>query len=216
MDFKYINDEIGDWKMRIRIPISGISDDVMILLHGWTGDENSMWVFESRIPKDASLAALRGLYNTPIGGYSWHPFLEHKWPAFNDFIPAINSLNDLFNNSNFIISEHSKISLIGFSQGAAFAYSFAFRFPERVASLASLSGFLPENIEPVVNRVNFQGMPIYISHGSKDDLVPVSKAKYAADTLSRAGARVSYCEENVGHKLSASCFNGMESFFSNI
>jgi len=216
MNFQYINDEIGNWKMRMRIPVSGISDQVMILLHGWTGDENSMWVFESRLPKDASLAALRGLYKTPIGGYSWHPFLEHQWPAFKDFIPAINSLNDLFNNSDFIISKQSKVSLIGFSQGAALAYSYAFQFPERVASLASLSGFLPDNIELVINRVNFHGMPVYITHGSEDELVPVSKAKYAAETLSRAGARVSYCEENVGHKLSATCFNGMESFFENL
>jgi phospholipase/carboxylesterase len=216
MDFQYLNDEIGNWRLRMRIPVSGISDKVMILLHGWTGDENSMWVFESRLPKDASLLALRGLYNTPIGGYSWHPFLEHKWPAFDDFIPAINSLNALFNHLHFIISEQSKVSLIGFSQGAAFAYSFSFEFPERVASLASLSGFLPDNIEPVINRADFQGMPVYITHGSKDELVPVSKAKYAAEILSRVGARVSYCEENVGHKLSATCFNGMESFFNNI
>jgi hypothetical protein len=32
--------------------------------------------------------------------------------------------------------------------------------------------------------------------------------------LERAGAQVTYCEEDVGHKLSAPCFNALKSFFT--
>jgi hypothetical protein len=31
--------------------------------------------------------------------------------------------------------------------------------------------------------------------------------------LEKAGATVTYCEEDVGHKLSAGCFRGLESYF---
>jgi hypothetical protein len=46
-----------------------------------------------------------------------------------------------------------------------------------------------------------------------DDLVPVNRARLTVELLEKAGARVIYCEENVGHKLSANCFRGMGEFF---
>jgi len=57
-------------------------------------------------------------------------------------------------------------------------------------------------------------MPIFISLGTLYSLVPVERARQAASVLQLAGASVSYCEEEVGHKLSASCFRGLENYFS--
>jgi hypothetical protein len=34
--------------------------------------------------------------------------------------------------------------------------------------------------------------------------------------LELGGASVIYCEDDVGHKLSSSCFRGMETFFAGI
>ena len=73
---------------------------------------------------------------------------------------------------------------------------------------------MPNDVETSIDNINFKDLPIYITHGSLDELVPVKKARTAVEVLSRAGAKVSYCEESVGHKLSAACFNGMESFFN--
>ena len=47
-----------DWTLRVR-PGSGRDARVMLLLHGWTGDENSMWAFARDLPASAWLIAPR-------------------------------------------------------------------------------------------------------------------------------------------------------------
>jgi len=34
--------------------------------------------------------------------------------------------------------------------------------------------------------------------------------------LENAGATVTYCEDNVGHKLSIKCFRGLEAFYEKV
>ena len=65
---------------------------VLIVLHGWTGDENSMWIFSPRLPKNALMVAPRGLYKTMDSGYSWHPELSKPWPWVYDFQSAVEKL----------------------------------------------------------------------------------------------------------------------------
>jgi len=54
---------------------------------------------------------------------------------------------------------------------------------------------------------------VFITHGSKDILVPVDRARQAAELFDLVGAKVTYCEHDVGHKLNASCFRGLEIFY---
>jgi predicted esterase len=55
-----------------------------------------------------------------------------------------------------------------------------------------------------------------MAHGTQDALVPVARARQARQILLEAGAQVTYCEDDVGHKLSASCFRGLETFFARL
>ena len=214
MKFDYQIENIGDWVIRFRKPRFEGFFPAYLLIHGWTGDENSMWLFESKIPDDVYVISLRGFNPTPIGGYGWQISGEGKWPTLNDFQPAINSIVEFIQIKNFPQCDFSDLTLVGFSQGASLAYAFAIEHPEKISAIAALSGFLPKGVERSIDKNSFKGLPIYITHGSLDELVPVEKARTAVDVLSRAGAIISYCEESVGHKLSATCFNGMESFLN--
>ncbi len=44
--------QIEHWTVRVRKPEGEGPHPVMLLLHGWMGDENAMWVFASRLPKN--------------------------------------------------------------------------------------------------------------------------------------------------------------------
>lgn len=206
---------IGDWKLRVREPDGEGPHPLLLLLHGWTGDENSMWVFATRLPKHYYLAAPRGIYRTSKSGYGWHPEIERQWPALEDFKPAIDKLTGLLKAENFPNVDLSRFHAAGFSQGAALTYSLALLHPERISSFASLSGFMPENVEALVAEKPLEGMRGYITHGTKDELVPINMARYAVELTEEAGAKVIYCEDDVGHKLSTHCFRGMEEFFLN-
>jgi phospholipase/carboxylesterase len=88
--------------------------------------------------------------------------------------------------------------------------------PERIASVAGLSGFLPEGTSTWLSNERLKGLPIFIAHGTEDELVPVNKARLSVDQLEKAGADVTYCEDEVGHKLSAKCFRGLEAFYQRV
>jgi phospholipase/carboxylesterase len=111
-------------------------------------------------------------------------------------------------------ADFSRIRMAGFSQGAALAYTFALLHPGRLLSLAGLAGFLPDGASVHVQDRPLEGLPVYVSHGINDQLVPVARARQGVQLLKQAGARVTYCESDAGHKLSAGCFNGMEVFFT--
>lgn len=205
---------ISEWTIRIREPEGAGPHPLILLLHGWTGDENSMWIFASRLPDDALLVAPRGLHKTPLGGYGWHPHRLGAWPDLNAFEPAIHALLDLMTAENFPQADFSRMRMAGFSQGAALTYAFALEHPERVVSFAGLSGFMPQKAEPLITDHPLQGKQVFVAHGTQDELVPVARARQSVGQLGEAGAQVTYCEDDVGHKLSATCFHGLQDFFA--
>jgi phospholipase/carboxylesterase len=205
-----------NWVMRTRRPDGLGPFPVLIMLHGWTGDENSMWVFDPRLPKNALIIAPRGLYSTKASGYSWHPDLVKPWPWIRDFQTAVDKIFATISPSNFPDGDFSQLHLIGFSQGTALAYSIAILVPGRIASVAGLSGFLPDGASALLTANRLKGLPMFIAHGTDDDRVPVEKARLSAELVEKAGAVVTYCEDQVGHKLSAKCFRGLEAFYQRV
>jgi phospholipase/carboxylesterase len=205
--------ESGYWTIRTRQPDGEGPFPVIFLLHGWTGDENAMWVFADRLPATHLLVAPRGLYATPLGGYGWVENHKKVWSSIADFQPAVGALSALLTEKLLPDADFARISLVGFSQGAALSYALALLQPGCFERVAGLSGFMPTGNEILVNERSLSGKPVFIAHGAKDEIVPIEKAHQAADALELAGARVIYCEDDVGHKLSASCFHGLEVFF---
>lgn len=208
--------EINDWILRLRVPESEGQHPVFLMLHGWTGDEEAMWIFAPRLPKNALIIAPRGLYKSGMGGFSWYTDAKRPWPKIEDFSSAVEKLLELLNPAVFPQANFDELHLVGFSQGAATVYAFTLLHPERVSSTAGLAGFMPEGVQRLIAPDRLEGMPIFVTHGTRDELVPVEKGREAAQVLEQAGAQVSYCEDDVGHKLSATCFRGLESFYKNM
>ncbi len=150
-----------------------------------------------------------------LNGYSWtEKRTLGSWPEVSNFRPAIEKLlefTDSWDGSPG--AEFERFRLMGFSQGAALSYSMALMYPDRIQAVAGLSGFAPDGIKQEFQGKPLSGMPIFVSHGTKDDIVPVARARQGARILEEFGANVTYCEDDVGHKLSANCFNGVEVFF---
>jgi phospholipase/carboxylesterase len=214
--------ELGGVTVRYRLPEGDTPHPVLLLIHGWTGDENVMWIFTSHLSARYLMLAPRGLYQAADGGYGWEPHLQKSWPQIEDFHPAVDAILKMLDELNSGVSapsldlagsDFSKLNIIGFSQGAALAYSLALLHPERVERLAGLAGFLPENAARLIDARPLQGRPIFVAHGVRDDRVPVERARTAVRLLEKAGADVTYCEEDIGHKLAINCFHGLEKFF---
>jgi phospholipase/carboxylesterase len=208
--------KLGDWVIRWRIPPGPGPHPAILMLHGWTGDEYSMGIFAERMPDDAMLIAPRAPHPAAQGGFSWGNNRAHGWPTLDDFRPAVSDLRELLVHRNFPTADLSRLRLVGFSQGAALSLAAALLHPGWMQSVACLSGFMPDGVSPLLVERPLEGMPIFLAHGSQDDTVPVAKARAAVGMLEKAGAQVYYCEDDVGHKLSLSCFKSLEMFLRNV
>jgi phospholipase/carboxylesterase len=190
-----------------------------LLLHGWTGDENVMWIFASRLPADVWLAAPRAFHPAPMGGYSWtgaQPDAQRRSLHLDAFRPAVERLLGWLTPENFPGANLDQIDIVGFSQGAALGFSLALLHPERVRAVAALAGFMPQGADEIAAGRPLAGKSVFLAHGSQDEIVPVDRARQAIEILQAAGAQVSYCEDAVGHKLSATCFRSLADFFQSL
>jgi phospholipase/carboxylesterase len=186
---------------------------MLLLLHGWTGDENSMEIFTRGLPENYWLVAPRGIYDSALGGYSWFSDQGKTWPWVDDFRPAMEALIELLTPVDFPEAAIEQIDVMGFSQGAALAYALAFLYPQRVRNLAGLAGFMPEGGEALARNKPLSGKRVFVAHGRLDKLVPVEMGRTCVSVLKSAGGEVAYCEDEVGHKLSKRCLVGLREFF---
>lgn len=207
---------LGSWTLKVRPPLEGGSPHpVIFLIHGWTGDERSMWVFASRLPRSALLVAPRAPFvsnHAELDGYSWVEKRAGEFSQVSAFAPALDSFDDLWEAlaNQFPEANFDNVSLMGFSQGAAFSFALAMRHPQRVARLAALASFLPAGSEDQLPAI--ASVPIFVAHGTRDETVPVAMAREARQALESAGARVQYCESDTGHKLGANCATQLGEF----
>lgn len=211
---KTVND--GRWVYRQYLPSNPGTHPVILLLHGWTGDEKSMSIFASRLAKNYLILSPRGLFPTPEGGYSWSTRTEPGWSGIDDFRHASQLLVEFINRQRFPQADLNKIILVGFSQGAALAFSMLLLYPEEIYSIAAISGFLPNGSDQYLQSTLFKNKTIFIAHGTQDGIVSVNASREAVELLENAGATVAYCEEDIGHKLSANCFSSLDIFIASI
>ncbi|HEV7478559.1 MAG TPA: dienelactone hydrolase family protein [Burkholderiales bacterium] len=102
-----------------------------------------------------------------------------------------------------------KIVLAGFSQGGAIVLQTGLRHTERLAGIMALSTYLPiaETLQKEKSKAN-QDLPIFMAHGTYDDIIPLRRAEQSRDLLVKSGYPVewrtypmphSVCPEEIGH-----------------
>ncbi len=190
---------------------------ILLVVHGWTGDENSMWVFVRHLAPTYWIVAPRAPYATQPSGYSWRPQegSVSGRPSFADLAPAVDpllSLVDSYSADNSV--DASIIDAMGFSQGAALITALALLHPERVDRVGLLAGFVPPGAESLLAQRPLMGRQFFVAHGTLDERVKIEYARLSVRALEQAGAHVTYCEDEVGHKLSARCLKALEAFFA--
>ncbi|MBI2333608.1 MAG: hypothetical protein HYU84_15885 [Chloroflexi bacterium] len=209
--------------MRIR-PTETKHPRLLVMIHGLTGDENSMWVFARRFPADCWIIAPRAPHPANPQGFSWraNPLtLEQaqsdptKRPGLDTFSPSAEALIKLIDDYSASVKlEAGQFDAIGFSQGAAMVNVLGMLYPNRVRKMGILAGFVPSGLDVQVNSRALAGKHIFVAHGTQDEMVPIDRARASIQLLEQAGASITYCEDEVGHKLSATCLRALEDYLT--
>jgi phospholipase/carboxylesterase len=194
---------------RLRTPLDPDQAPV-VMLHGLSGDEDSMWALESALPSDGIVVAPRGLHPQRQGGYAWNSMIQAWPPVVDEFSESVDRLEALL---DWLEAEHSferaRMILMGFSNGAAMAFAAAMTpLSVQPAGIIVIAGHLPQgDLEPL------RRIPIYWGHGSKDPFIPATIAHADVERLEQLGTQIQYCEADVGHKLGAECLGDLKDWF---
>lgn len=97
-----------------------------------------------------------------------------------------------------------KIVIAGFSQGCAMTLQTGLRYPQKLAGLMCLSGYLPlsDKIAAEHHAAN-QHTPIFLAHGSIDPVVIIDRAATSRDLLQELGYPVEWHEYMMLHSVCA-------------
>lgn len=184
----------------------------LIMLHGYGSDENDLFSFASELPEELLIISVRAPYNLNPHGHAWYAInFDSVQGKFSDneqakeSRDAISSFIDEVSASYPVDKDH--ITLLGFSQGTILSYAVALSDPSKIKNIIALSGYInTEIIKPGFEENDFSKLSIYASHGSQDQVIPVSWARKAPELLKELGIEHTYSEFPVGHGVAPQNF----------
>ena len=97
----------------------------------------------------------------------------------------------------------SKIILAGFSQGGAMALHVGVRYPQKLAGIMVLSGYLlfPERLQDEHSDAN-SSTPVFVGHGTADPMVPIALGEAVRSTLQAGQWPVEWHSYPIPHSVS--------------
>ena len=97
-----------------------------------------------------------------------------------------------------------RIVLGGFSQGCAMALLTGLRYRERLAGILGMSGYLPLAGALAAERSAANAdVPIFLAHGTQDEMIPLPRAAASRDALAALGYAVEWHQYPMGHSVCA-------------
>jgi phospholipase/carboxylesterase len=193
---------------------------LLLLLHGYGSDENDLFSFASELPKEYIIISAKAPYALAPYGNAWYSInFDDDGGKFNNTEEAIQSRDLILQFIDELIATYpidaSSISLLGFSQGAILSYALSLTYPERIKQVIALSGYIdPEMITGNPLKKNRENLRIYASHGSVDQVIPVTWARKNQEYLKEYGVNFVYEEFPVGHGVSPQNFQRFSRWLS--
>jgi phospholipase/carboxylesterase len=157
-----------------------------------------MWLFERCVPPDAAIVSFEAPLPDSEGGWSWWDVAISDSVNDRSVLAAERVVTALrLFESEFALTPQKRVA-VGFSQGAALLSVALQSGKLDVAGIALLAGFVipfPESSQVA------SPSPIFVAHGTLDQIVPVERAKTGVQYLQGLGHTVQYVEDEVGHKV---------------
>jgi phospholipase/carboxylesterase len=177
---------------------------LLILLHGLGGNENDLFELAPAFDERFLIVSLRAPYGLMPRAYSWFSTDQLSTRIPNDPPQTEQISKTLLNFIQGAVQGYkvdpTQVYLLGFSQGAIIALSAMVTEPEVLAGVVSISGQVPVEIHsiPVPNE-RLRDFPIFVAHGTHDEIHPIETGRATCDILSVLLTDHTYKEYPSGH-----------------
>jgi len=144
---------------------------------------------------------MRAWYDIAIDAHGFHQNADH-------IRESEQSLRSLLAAERARGIDSRRIVLAGFSQGAAVALHTGLRYDQPLAGILALSMPIPlaEQISDELHASN-QNTPVFLAHGTDDQIVPFPRGEYARQVLERLALPLEWHAYSMGHTV---CFDEVQ------
>lgn len=209
----------------------GNGPPTVVLLHGYgstpenwsylltalspTGNER--WLFprgpESTAPPDG-----------PATGFAWWRLRLEDMPERSNGSRDLSASSPLgieraARQVTRLLHEESRTErpvLGGFSQGAMVAMEVALSSEQPLSGVVVLSGSIVDAPKWQSHYARLEGVPVFISHGRMDRVLPFDLAEQLHDELGRAGAKVTWAPFDGDHSVPAEVIEHLRRFLESV
>lgn len=186
---------------------------LVVLLHGRGADEQSILGLAAHLPEGPAYDAVRA----PIaegGGFAWFANRGIGRPV----AASLRETMDWFRTwLDEVAPAGRPVVLIGFSGGAAFAGGLVLDDPGRYAGVAVLHGTLPFDAGVPVDAGRLAGLPVFVSQGDADAVIPRELRQRTWDFLHvESGAPTAGHRDPGGHGLSAGTVRALGAWLADL
>lgn len=193
---------------RVHNPEAGAALTI-VAVHGFGSNEEDLLGLGRELELPVRVVAPRGpieLRHAFGTGYAWFSFTSIGQPESESFRRAVDALarflEDVRTGWNV---PGGRLVMMGFSQGAVMSIATALTALPHLDGVIALSGYYPRPEGWTLAYPDLKGLPVLVTHGTSDDVLPVQWGRDAAETLQSLGAQVRYEEFPMAHQVSPAC-----------
>ena len=171
----------------------------LFLFHGMGSNEEDLLQLVKEFEGSHHIFSLRGpiVFNP---GYAFFTIEEEGRPERQVFDKVVTYLHQFIAEAVQEYSlDQSKISLVGFSQGAVLAQTIALTMGDVIKGVAALSGYLPDFVKEEYRKHPVDHLTMFISHGEYDYVIPSHWGLESKNYFEELGANVTYKTYGDGH-----------------
>jgi len=192
---------------------------LIVLLHGIGSNEDDLYSLAPYLDGRFMIVSARAPVVMGAGSFGWFNIeltprgmvadLEEAERSRHIISKFIDELIDTYH------ADPACVFLMGFSQGAMMSLSVALTRPERVAGVVAMSGRLPSQaLAQFSGPEALRGMPIFVSHGIYDPLLPIDGGRDCRDKLKALPVELTYREYPMGHEVSMESLRDVAAWLS--
>lgn len=110
-----------------------------------------------------------------------------------------------------------RIVLAGFSQGCAITLGAGLRYPQRLAGLVGMSGYLPLAATTAAERRDANALtPVFLGHGRRDQVIDLDRGTASRDALKALGMAVEWHDYPMEHSVCAEEVADLQRFLQQV